>query len=60
MIGDKPRNPHFNSSFLNQSCVKFMMGDSAVLQIYTQYNLLKKTAGLYSGGNILGFAKMFS
>ncbi len=31
MIGGKPLNPHFNSKFLNQSCIKIVVGDSVVL-----------------------------
>ncbi len=31
MIGGKPPNPHFNSWFLNQPCIKIVVGDSAVL-----------------------------
>ncbi len=31
MIGGKPPNPHFNLLFLNESCIKTVVGDSAVL-----------------------------
>ncbi len=34
MIGGKPPNPHFNSLFLNQSYIKIVVGDSAVLPNY--------------------------
>ncbi len=33
MIGGKP--PHFNSLFLNQSCINIVVGDSAVLPSHT-------------------------
>ncbi len=31
MIGGKPPKPHFNSQFLNQSCIKIVVG---ILQFY--------------------------
>ncbi len=34
MIGGKPPNPHFNLLFLNESCIKIVVGDSAVLPYY--------------------------
>ncbi len=34
MIGGKPPNPHFNSLFLNQSDIKIVVWDSAVLPTF--------------------------
>ncbi len=31
MIEGKPPNPHFNLLFLNESCIKIVLRDSAVL-----------------------------
>ncbi len=41
MIGGKPPNPHFNSLFLNQSCIKLVVGDSVGLPKIHMTYLLK-------------------